>query len=322
MAPVPACILIRQHATPFALGKRSERHHYVPRFYLELFGTPLYCFDKQGGRAFKATATDVALEKGFYELDPGIDFEAQIAQFESRFSDGLRDLVRSRNPTVLSRESKMKIALFVALQFIRTRDYRELVKEASGKFLTELMRRELGIQDSDFKVVMKEEAARAFQAQSILEEVPYIAAFLGNLRWSTAINRTKIPYWTSDNPVALFNPVDYGDQGNLGFNVRGIQVHFPLTRDLLLAMLDPASSSLPPITLLKRDVDVEFENNLQVHNANRFVISSTPDFTYIRKVLEGHPELTKPKERITLRSIDSYTSTIFHMTKKELWPRQ
>lgn len=298
------------------MGKRSQRHHFVPRFYLELFGESLHCFDKWEQRAFKTTPANVALEKGFYEIDPKIDFEGQISQFESRFSDGLRELARTRNPTALSQESRMKIALFVALQFIRTRDYREFVKETSGKFLTELMKKELNIKDSDFKVVMSEEAAQGFQAKAILEEVPYIATFLGNYRWSTAVNKTKLPYWTSDNPVALFNPIDYGDKGNIGFNVRGIQVHFPLTDDVVLVMLDPTSSTLPPIALLKREVDVEFENNLQLRNSNRFVISSAPDFAYARRFLKEHPELANPKERVTLRSIDGVVSTIFHMTRK------
>jgi len=298
------------------LGKRAQKQHFVPKFYLELFGESLHCFDKWEQRAFKTTPAHIALEKGFYEIDPNVDLEGQISQFESRFSDGLRELARTRNPTALSKESRMKIALFVALQFIRTRDYREFVKEASGKFLTEFMKRELNIKDSDFKVIMNEEAARAFQAKAILEEVPYIATFLGNYNWSTAVNRTRLPYWTSDNPVALFNPINYRDQGNLGFNVRGIQVHFPLTRDVVLVMLDPTSSNLPPITLLRRDIDVEFENNLQMRNSDRFVISSAPDFAYARRVLKEHPELAKPKERVTLSSIEGFTSNIFHISRK------
>jgi hypothetical protein len=232
-------------------SNRPRREHYVPRVYLEHFGTSLTGFDKRTGNVFTTTSKNVAFEEGFYDLDPNIDLEGLIAKNERSLMSGIRELIEKSNPTAISSESRAKVSLFVSLQFVRTREYREEIKETGGKFLTEIVNNEPRFKGFDFKVVMKEELAQALQAQAIVDDtVPKTAWFLGNSRWTLLVNRSKVPFWTSDNPVTLFNPVDYGEAGGLGFNVRGIQTHFPLNSSLLLLILDPTSYDMPPIKIV------------------------------------------------------------------------
>ena len=44
---------------------------YVPRLYLKQFRNPFVVFDKKTGETFLTTPKNIALETGFYDLDPG-----------------------------------------------------------------------------------------------------------------------------------------------------------------------------------------------------------------------------------------------------------
>jgi hypothetical protein len=41
---------------------RKRREHYVPRFYLDLFGEPLFVFDKKTESVFSTTSKNIAFE--------------------------------------------------------------------------------------------------------------------------------------------------------------------------------------------------------------------------------------------------------------------
>jgi hypothetical protein len=123
-----------------------------------------------------------------------------------------------------------------------------------------------------------------------------------------------VPFWTSDNPVTLFNPVDYGEAGGLGFNVRGIQTHFPLNSSLLLLILDPTSYDMPPIKIVKED-NVDWENELQLYNATRFVFSPARDFSKAKKMWEKDENLRKPHDRIVIHTSEGPRSSFIRTTR-------
>jgi hypothetical protein len=284
--------------------KWKRREHYVPRFYLRQFGEPLFVFDKQTGDVFSTTSKNIAFEEGFYDLDPLIDLEAQITENENLMRDGLNELLDKMNPLSLALDTRIRIALFIALQFVRTKEYRAWIKEAGGKMMTELVKDDPEFKNLDFKVIMKDELAQALQAELIVSDaVPQFGYILGNSLWTLLVNRTKVPFWTSDNPVALFNPIDYGDMSGLGFAVRGIQTHFPLSGKLLLLILDPRSYPAIPIKLVKDPRTILYENEFQLYNASRFVISSEDDFSGAKKLRDRDETLRKPHEQVTVRTI-------------------
>jgi hypothetical protein len=263
---------------------RKRREHYVPRFYLNLFGEPLFVFDKQAGNVFSTTSRNIAFEEGVYDLDPLIDLEAQITENENLMRDGLNELLDKMNPAAISLVSRIRVSLFIALQFVRTKEFRASIKETGGKMMTELVKGNTEFKNLDFKVVMEDELAQALQAKVIVSDaVPQFGYILGNSLWTLLVNRTKVPFWTSDNPVSLFNPINYGDLSGLGFAVRGIQTHFPLSSKLLLVILDPRSYAPTPIKVVKDPQTITYENEFQLYNATRFVISPESDFSTAKK---------------------------------------
>jgi hypothetical protein len=171
---------------------------------LNLFGEQLYVFDKQTGNVFSTTSKNIAFEEGFYDLDPLIDLEAQITENENLMRDGVNELLDTMNPSAISLDSRIRVALFIALQFVRTKDYRASIKETGGKMMTELVKDNPEFKNLHFKVVMKDELAQALQARTIISDaVPQFGYILGNSLWALLVNKTKVPFWTSDNPVSF-----------------------------------------------------------------------------------------------------------------------
>jgi hypothetical protein len=296
-------------------SKWKRREHYVPRFYLDLFGEPLFVFDKQTGNVFSTTSKNIAFEEGFYDLDPLIDLEGLIAENENLMNDGLNELVDKMNPIAISLTARIRVSLFVALQFVRTKEFRAEIKEMGGKMMTELVKGNPEFRNLDFKVVMKDELAQVLQAQTIVgDAVPQFGYILGNSVWTLLVNRTKVPFWTSDNPVSLYNPIDYGEISGLGFAVRGIQTHFPLNAKLLLLILDPRSYPHTPIKVVKDRRTISYENEFQLYNATRFVISSTNDFSAAKEIRDRDENLRKPPELVTVRTVEDHGRSIIQMS--------
>ena len=185
--------------------------------------------------------------------------------------------------------------------------------------MTEMAKGLPGIGNLDYEILMKDELAQALHGRAIPDDsVPKIGWILLNSRWTLLVNRTKVPFWTSDNPVALFNPIDYGNDSGVGFAVRGIQTHFPLNSKLLLTILDPESYDTPAVKIVKDPERVSQENEFQLYNATRFVISAMNDFSMARKISEQDEALAKPREKVTVETIEQSGRSIIHMSKKAI----
>jgi len=151
---------------------------------------------------------------------------------------------------------------------------------------------------------MKDESAKALQAETMVSySVLQVGWLLYSSHWTLLINKTSLPFWTSDNPVALYNPIDYSNKSGIGFAVRGIQIHLPINSELLLLVLDPTSYNLSAVKIIKKPEQITDENEIQLYNATRFVISSDADFSLAKRMREEDEILRKPQERVILRKV-------------------
>ena len=55
--------------------------------------------------------------------------------------------------------------------------------------------------------------------------------------WMLLESVPGIPFFTSDNPIALHNTNDYWPYGNLGLSVKGIEIYFPISSTLCLNLI-------------------------------------------------------------------------------------
>jgi hypothetical protein len=112
------------------------------------------------------------------------------------------------------------------------------------------------------------------------------------MRWILFINETEMPFWCSDNPFTYSNILPYDEYDGLGFERLGSQTHFPLSPRLSLEIVDPVTYRGYPNIVHIYDVDnIVFNNRLQVKNAQRYVFSSTDDFSLAKEMIRKDPGL-------------------------------
>jgi hypothetical protein len=228
----------------------AKRQHFVPRFYLKNFSqsSSLFCYDKTNDNVMK-TSNDIALEKNFYELE-GLErgfVENFLSEHENNFSKAYNELIKQKDISKLSQESINDFFLFMASQMLRTLGYRldleNVLSRVYDKVFSPVANNFLKKEESRLaghvRVSAEPEEGKLMQLQNMMENLPLFAHILTSKKWWINENFYDIPLWTSDNPVVLRNELNQGRyRGNLGLLSPGIEIHFPLTKNLRLFSFD------------------------------------------------------------------------------------
>jgi Protein of unknown function (DUF4238) len=260
-------------------------NHYVPQFYLKRFadrGGRLWVWDKLKDVTFQASPRGVAAENNFYWLqdlaDAGHDpytMEKQLAGIEANASlvteqwlDWFTDAPLGTQIPI-PETNREAVSLFLATQYLRTADTRELLCALST--------------DRE----MKHDEQRATHT-TLLWDLNIVHKIRDRIResiWTFGRNETDVPFITSDNPVAFRTP-DNRQWLRVGLLSPGIYVVYPVSPDMVMYCYDAAHPKFGPLAKLngclspvKFDRDmVESENSGQVFMARRFVFSQIDDF--------------------------------------------
>ena len=282
---------------PRPFDSQSDSQSHLPcaeplRLYLRQFAADrraknpqLYAFDKTNQRVHRPSVRNVCSELHFYEKgDQGL--EKWLTSFEDQFTAPFRHLLTADSVAELSVEQRGAIAVFLAVQFVRTREQREAMKSLSLVMSKKIV--EWGADPGEWANV-SEEALRAQHRSMLLGLATNAAETMVEMKWVLMLNRTPMPTWTSDNPIALYNPVDAGPRGNLGLRCEGIQLNFPLSPTRTLTLCDPKTYGALPDVLESTDINnIVFLNNLQVISSTRFVFANGPNFDLAREILADH----------------------------------
>lgn len=109
---------------------RSKRHHLVPQFYLRRFADQkdrISATRLSTNQVLKTHIRNAAVEGGFYSIShddlPDDFIEGGLAEIEAAAEKVFRSL--DRGQFSISEEDRFTISLFIAVQFTRTRDWRE-----------------------------------------------------------------------------------------------------------------------------------------------------------------------------------------------------
>jgi len=296
-------------------------HHYVPRFHLERFTSEkghVWTFDKSSGKVFAARPTGLAAESQFYRLpefegtsvDP-LFLEKQFAQIESEASNitncwlrqieatgGAPAFDESQSPEQLVKAldqaprvqvpdiNREIMSQFIALQFFRTADSRELLKlvsEASGTY----------------KERVSEDESRSLHAHLLCQladgkgVVHDLAGRLKESVWMFARNHSSTPFETSDTPVLLKTPDNRKWLKGPGIFQKGMYVVYALTPTVVLyckertywKSLARFDNFVSPVTITSEMA--QHENSGHAGMSARFVFSCKNDFAAARSFVEN-----------------------------------
>ena len=312
----------------------AKNQHYVPQFILRNFtvgdGKQIFVFDKQNEKSFRTNIRNVGAESGFYNFD--IDeyqftIEPGLGELEGQTSEAFEKIIEDKSISNLDDDDKVKIAAFISVQIYRTRYFRDKISDIS-KGMSE--RSKLYAFDPDQESVPKpldEKEIKDVSIKMVMKDSEELIPHIIDKKWILYETTELDPFYISDNPVARQNRKDFGPLwGNLGLAVTGIEIYFPLTKTLSMAMLCESHEEifqdvLKKIEFLKavmpdfeRQLPVDLEwiekhkrgfqegaaipmvaenvvnhNSLQVKWSSRFVFSSKNDFSLVREMIAADP---------------------------------
>ncbi len=271
------------------IGAQPKLHHYVPQFYLRRFADAkgrFWVWDKTNDRVFQSTSASIAAESDFYRLrefeklgrDPYIlekqlaDMEGQTAAVTGQWLTWLRAMEPGQKIPI-PKANRYIVARFMAVQFLRTVDTREI----------------LSLLATDDGSEMPSKKGGDLHAELLWDQrlIRRITNHIRDAVWIFARNTTDTPFITSDNPMA-FRTKDNRMWLKMGFVSEGTYGVYPLAPDLIMfsherkfwkkiRQFDRSLSAAPMTSEM-----VESENSGQVFMASRFLVSSKNDFEHAR----------------------------------------
>lgn len=307
-----------------------KKQHYVQQSYLRRFslnGTQISVFDKILNRAFSNSIGAVAQESHFYrlpeglmdenglpiELDP-LFVEKWFQTIEQDFNVAIETLVDLPPDEDIGLDVRTSLAEPIAIQYLRTRAFRNTIIDGAEQFIGELMGEliRLNFDEEHLKYAPKvkysDKVAGLMQTQIILdsERMAEMAGILQEHVWTLLINETDHPFYTSDTPVVLHNHLARPRfRPGLGLASAGIEIAFPLSSRRLLSIRDrkafPPTVAQPENKLEPvRPENVEFYNSLQVLKCERQIYCEKADWDLAEDMICENPRLSELQSRIAV----------------------
>jgi hypothetical protein len=312
-----------------------QLQHYIPRFILRRFHASaehtVHVYDKHAGRRFVAGTSKIAAEKALYDFEfdgANLTLEPGLAELEDRAAKRIERIVTNNRLNLLDSSERDDLSKFFAVQLVRTPAHRETWRELEGRMETYL--RSEGMREEfftiDARLGSRENSDRALAASTIMNAPPTFGPTLAAKDWVLMRTELKSPYLIGDHPLVMHNSRDHGPRGNIGLNVIGIEIYFPLSPQITLGMMcgshrkdfeealgrtksigiqDPrhrrgieiarefiqAVVSGEAVSMDTSNVD--FMNSLQIARAERFLFSRSGDFSLAEKMIADYPHMRR-----------------------------
>ncbi len=297
------------------LKQKTKNQHTVPQYYLRGFADRqgwFHYYDKQAQRADRGNVKSATAFDYFYDFEPSTLqnsaddpqwVETTFSLLEQRFKEVLDRFIAEATAGEVSGDTANEMAHCVAIQWMRTKGFRdtllELDKKSKHAFLDRFYAEDQpGMRPGKF--TPGKGYAEAFHAQSMFDgdQIFNFAEMFWDLLWVVWRNRTDKPLYTSDEPVARKqHPVENRSSGPLPLGV-GIEYVFPVNSEFALVMMDRrifhSLKDFERKTLEITAEDVERYNAMQVMNSTQYVFCEKKDFELAERLCKEHPDICDP----------------------------
>jgi len=283
--------------------------HYVPRAYLKNFSyfngkeCYIWVFDKEGEKIFQTNIKKIAFENEFYDkVSEEQTTEKTLRNIEAKFDIVIQKLISVKEIDKLSVEEKDILAEFISYQMIRTKESRIMLEDVFKQFFEKY--------GDKLAPNLKKQAINSMKKDSIrkthnnlIGDMEKFKKRIKNLKWILLINKTKFPFWASDNPVAEYNEVDLSPYGNLGLECFGFEMHFPISPKVALIICDNRRfMNLPSKEIIKDYRRIVRERDLQVRYSTRFTFSNENNFSFAQMMIKENPKIKDSnRKRLTIK---------------------
>lgn len=222
---------------------KRQNQHYVPQFLLRNFSHTkkgdkehyVYAYDKHTDKKFKPNTAGIAAERDFYDIQNGDEvasLEESFSSLEHRTKEAIDKIINTRSLSTLTDEDKAWLCIFVAAQYMRVKKQREVMLDLNDQMAEHLRKMGADLENVQGFQILNAEDIKRLSMQSMPKELMEIARYVGQK--TLFLHEFTDELYISDNPVVLSNTKDFGPYGNIGFAVRGIEIYFPIHRNLAL----------------------------------------------------------------------------------------
>jgi hypothetical protein len=341
----------------------SKNHHYVPQFLLKNFcfgkKNKVWVYDKKLDKKFETNIRNVASETKFYEMQgkeiiqrwnedwkrmisdapEGIKGALEKGEFnvsmekgfnvlEENVSTIIQRIIKNNTIADLSADEKAVVALFFAVQMVRTKTYIDKIKYTNELLLKKIMEMGFTKEQASKSFPLDDTDLKFFHMRQITDANKFLPYFLDKI-WVLYKTSAGFSFYIGDNPIVLQNQNDTGFRGNLGLAVKGIEIYLPIAKNYVLALLCPSIGDMiidvenklnmvpnyQPV--VGRDyimqmfrgirtgaaVQIRAEsitnlNYLQVLFSSRFVFANKDEFSLVEEMIkddDNYREFLKPK---------------------------
>lgn len=233
----------------------QKNQHYVPQFYQKLFSADgitigVYLPEKRL-KIDSASIKSQASEDYLYtqHTDRTNNTETVLGQVEGK-AKLVIELLLQDIPAELTNEQNYALYVFILLQIGRTLAHMEVVQAAADKMLKQLLRTNKQyydkIGDKSLANVTEETIENlalkfpnlgAFSLLSYSYMIPTCIDLLDS--YKILVNRTKVAFTSSDNPVSLYNMfLEKVNHNGAGVGCRGIMFYLPLSPERAVLFYD------------------------------------------------------------------------------------
>lgn len=312
-----------------SIQRDPKLQHYVPCLLLKHFAfgqqkqyrrRRVWVFDKWTQKKYARSIGDVAAENGFYDvdtLDGPASLEPWLQEKETTAASLISRIVHSESLASLTAVDREGLALFVAIQLLRTPHTRHAI-QSIGEHLAGIMA-DYGMPEAQ-KAELIDQAIAGSKAASTVN-LPEAAAQMAPLliaekSWFLMRTTGTDRFYISDHPVVRTNQVQRHGRGNLGLINPGIEIYLPVSSQLSLAiwcnsnralilngirnavysgmpldseaptqlrLIQEAIQGGPPCAL---DSQITLhQNSLQVMHSHRFLFSHIDEFSLVEQMM-------------------------------------
>ncbi len=304
------------------MDDQSKNHHYVPQallknFSINVLGKQVYVFDKLSGKVFTSSIEDAGSENYFNTVEVNgrrINFEPLFQEIDSIAPLLVKKIIKLQSLITLSDIDRHTLAVVAATQLLRTKLQRTSPSELIEQLQRSLERSGIDLNSIENLDQISDNDSRFISLKQLLELDKYVESFVSK-RLLLLRTSESHPFWTSDNPIGLYNTFPYGE---IGLREKGIEIYFPISTTLCVAFYCPSIEiklkealsntrlekgakrdwlegiyfglkSLEAVDAIRSTID--FSNELQIRSSSRFLYSSISNFSLAEKVLCQIPQL-------------------------------
>ncbi|WP_100334124.1 DUF4238 domain-containing protein [Bacillus alkalisoli] len=278
---------------------------------VENYASERYFYDVDFHKLLEeAKAEGITIEDGIEDLTDKVDKQhlenVFATKVETTMFDPFENIITKYTLTpanmytkvqVVPEEDKAIIAYYLAIQFVRTKEYREKIIQMYEKGTKLLLRKGLKNEiDSEFleslEIKLKENRINLIHNEQLIDTElleSFAQVFLKHI-WIFAVNETENLFYTSDNPLVF-----YGHKEHQGLGSKGVEIIFPITPKLALVMRE-VEHFQRDIPLYNRFIHIpkeyiNFYNELQVIQSYKYIFSKGENLRLALELMEKHPEL-------------------------------